>query len=135
MFGLRKWWARRQAGKDVAIRVKRGAALLDKCRPGWVHSVEIPRLNMHSTSCCILGQVFASQGGNDGFYRGLADKCMQAGGLKSLNEASLFGFNLNEAEQELQEVWADENPGIQYHNSPHWEKLHFAWIRAIEARL
>jgi hypothetical protein len=39
-------------------RVKRGAALLDKVRPGWRNTIDLSTLDLSSGCLCILGQVF-----------------------------------------------------------------------------
>jgi hypothetical protein len=39
-------------------RVERGAALLDRARPGWEREVSLDRLAMSSCNRCILGQVY-----------------------------------------------------------------------------
>lgn len=38
--------------------VKKGAALLDSILPGWYKKVRLNRLQMHSGSQCMLGQLF-----------------------------------------------------------------------------
>lgn len=39
-------------------RVERGAALLDRYRPGWDQSVNLTDLDLGSASRCVLGQVY-----------------------------------------------------------------------------
>ena len=43
---------------DAADRVKKGADLLDRARPGWQDGIELDRLNIASSFRCILGQVY-----------------------------------------------------------------------------
>lgn len=47
-------------GEPIAKRVERGAALLDRERPGWEEDVDLGRLQMTSTCDCILGQIFGT---------------------------------------------------------------------------
>lgn len=44
----------------LATRVAKGAALLDICRPGWAAEVNIQSLQMHTCTCCILGQLYGN---------------------------------------------------------------------------
>ncbi len=37
--------------------VRRGAAFLDKERPGWADKINVPRLDIGSPSDCIVGQL------------------------------------------------------------------------------
>lgn len=39
-------------------RVKAGAALLDKERPGWANEIDVAELRMHDCDQCILGQIY-----------------------------------------------------------------------------
>lgn len=42
---------------DLLIKVARGAAELDRLRPGWWDRVRIDRLHMSDTCRCIIGQL------------------------------------------------------------------------------
>lgn len=42
---------------DVAARVQRGAAWLDKHRPGWVGRINLDELRVEEPCNCILGQL------------------------------------------------------------------------------
>jgi hypothetical protein len=50
---------------DYAARVRRGAALLDRFRPGWAREIDCDRLAMESCDSCILGQLWGDY--MDGF--------------------------------------------------------------------
>jgi hypothetical protein len=50
---------------DYAARVRRGAALLDRVRPGWAREIDRDRLAMESCDRCILGQLWGDY--MDGF--------------------------------------------------------------------
>ena len=42
----------------IAVRVARGAALLDAKRPGWEHEIDLRRLDLGSWCDCVVGQLF-----------------------------------------------------------------------------
>jgi hypothetical protein len=44
----------------LAVRVKRGAAVLDERRPEWAGAVALDRLAMDSCDRCVLGQLYGS---------------------------------------------------------------------------
>ncbi len=44
--------------KTAAERVKAGAALLDRKRPGWANKVVAETLDMREGEQCVLGQIF-----------------------------------------------------------------------------
>jgi len=44
----------------VVERVAAGAAWLDATRPGWSDLIDLDRLELTSSNCCVLGQVFES---------------------------------------------------------------------------
>ncbi len=44
--------------KTAAERVKAGAALLDRKRPGWANKVVAGTLDMSECDRCVLGQIF-----------------------------------------------------------------------------
>lgn len=44
--------------ESEAVRVARGAKLMDKILPGWYKRVDLKKLNMASASMCLLGQTF-----------------------------------------------------------------------------
>lgn len=70
--------------------VERGAALLDKIRPGWIDTINLDTLNIASGSDCVLGQVFAEEAarvGTDGFGVG-----MNVLGFRMTGQAGRFGF-------------------------------------------
>lgn len=47
----------------LAKRVKAGAELLDKHRPGWADQIDTPALQIESADRCVLGQVFGDYAG------------------------------------------------------------------------
>lgn len=47
-------------GFGTVSNVARGAAYLDRVRPGWVLEVDPGRLDLDSTSRCVLGQLFGN---------------------------------------------------------------------------
>src|SRR5215211_4856802 len=52
---LRKW-AMTTSQTKTAKRVVRGAALLDREAPGWERKIDLPTLDMSSTTACVVGQ-------------------------------------------------------------------------------
>lgn len=40
------------------IRVRRGAKLLDKARPGWEKDINLQKLQLSNTAQCMLGQLY-----------------------------------------------------------------------------
>jgi len=71
-------------GSDVAARVARGAALLDKKQPGWDRDVDPNFLQIESPVNCVLGQTF-------GHY----ETGRQRLHLHGRDETSDHGFNAN----------------------------------------
>jgi hypothetical protein len=45
---------------EAQARVARGAALLDRHRPGWIRAVSLSRLELRSQCSCVLGQLEGS---------------------------------------------------------------------------
>lgn len=41
-------------------RVRRGAALLDRTKPGWAEEIDLEKLNLGSGTHCVLGQLYLS---------------------------------------------------------------------------
>jgi hypothetical protein len=39
-------------------RIARGAAFLDEKQPGWRERIDLGELDLNSSECCILGQLF-----------------------------------------------------------------------------
>lgn len=52
---------------DLAACVKRGAALLDRIRPGWAEEIALDELAMETCDRCIVGQLYGDyfKGGRD----------------------------------------------------------------------
>lgn len=56
---------------DLAARVARGAALLDRIQPYWWASIDLPGLDIGSCYSCVLGQLFAERAsapGDTGYW-------------------------------------------------------------------
>lgn len=51
---------------DLAARVRRGAALLDRKIPGWAKKIDAHRIEIHCCYNCILGQLYGHY--DDGFH-------------------------------------------------------------------
>jgi hypothetical protein len=62
---------------SIANRVAKGAAILDKCRPGWWMKIDTNRLNILTYQSCVIGQLY----GFGGFDRGITELKETAGGL------------------------------------------------------
>jgi hypothetical protein len=57
-----------QRPPKVSRKVRRGAAYLDRVRPGWQWRVNPSTINLVSPTDCVLGQTF-------GYYLNFPDKC------------------------------------------------------------
>jgi len=88
--------------------VDRGAELLDQEAPGWEKKIDLDTLDLASSSCCVLGQVYRVNQ-NPAFFRGIRKLGLAWG------DGPRYGFM----------VWG---PG-------RWENLTEAWRREIRRRL
>lgn len=55
---------------DFRKRIERGAAWLDRVKPGWRDLIDLDTLNLADAESCVLGQVFADEADDlttDGF--------------------------------------------------------------------
>jgi hypothetical protein len=102
--------------EPIAVRVRRGAALLDQVRPGWWRKIATDRLAMDSCDACILGQLYG------GYLRGFWDltRPLPADRLISATE---HGFTLTLAEQRK-----------RFAPDALWEELAQCWRAEIVAR-
>jgi hypothetical protein len=118
-------------------RVKRGAALLDRERPGWEGKMDISKFDIWEPNRCILGQVFmngqfGSRHNTSGYSRGLI-ALKFAGGDDSEDEdvteekAAHYGFTIG-----LKDEYEIDGAGIYMETV--WEWLAVYWIREIEIR-
>lgn len=92
-------------------RVRRGAALLDRLRPGWAGAIDQGFLDQGSCYTCVLGQLFGD------FLEGLKETGTDLGGREVDH-----GFDCD----------PDEVPG---HVRAQYEALDAAWRAEIRARL
>lgn len=77
-------------------RVEAGVNLLDQKVPGWAERIDVYTLNIASTRCCVLGQLFGD------FGLGLFKLYLEPTGSKH------FGFEGDIAEMEiLTHLWRD----------------------------
>lgn len=103
--------------ETLRIRVQRGAELLDETVPDWAERV-LETIEMSSTRCCILGQVFKAEAQewesswNTGYHEGLS--------LLHLNtdRAGANGFTSFEEDGEGR-----------------WEELNMRWRRQVAVRI
>jgi hypothetical protein len=103
---------------DYAARVARGAALLDRVRPGWACEVAADRLAMESCDRCILGQLYGEY--SLGFWT--LTRPLDA---RKLFSAADHGFTLHASEQAAPD--AD--------TFARFARLADAWRAAIRERL
>lgn len=68
--------------QELRLRVKRGAALLDRLEPRWRQWVDAENLRMQGGCDCVLGQVFGS------YSEGVAKLL----GLCTVDEPADYGF-------------------------------------------
>jgi hypothetical protein len=73
-------------------RVAKGAALLDRVRPGWAGEVAADRLAMESCDKCVLGQLYGN------YWAGFRALLMPPG-PRTIYRAGDFGFTLHDLEQ------------------------------------
>jgi hypothetical protein len=73
-------------------RVRRGAALLDRIRPGWWREIVPDRLATESCACCILGQLYG------GYITGWI-AIRPAACRPGIVPPSAYGFNLTVLEE------------------------------------
>lgn len=104
---------------DYAARVKRGAELLDRERPGWAREIDVHRLEVNSHCNCVLGQVYGT------FLSG----CFALGTHEEAENGFLvtfrspdFGFSL----------WGSETANGRMAAYAELDRL---WIAEIRARL
>lgn len=90
-------------------RVARGAALLDRKRPGWFERIDVGTLKLSSCTHCVLGQLWVSEDKSSrDFSRALQELQLET------SEPRLHGFAAHDGGFSL---------------------LQDAWIEAIAARL
>jgi hypothetical protein len=109
-------------------RVRRGAELLDRHRPGWEREVDIERLHMGNTVDCLLGQLY-------GDYESGWDTL----GLWEPVERSAHGFNhgfyVYWPWQAPVFLWMAQMIGFDRTLRRYeWQVLRDAWLAEIRAR-
>lgn len=55
---------------EARERVARGAAHLDRVRPGWEKKIDVGTLTLSSCKSCVLGQLFSDESEEFHFLRG-----------------------------------------------------------------
>jgi hypothetical protein len=105
--------------EPIAVRVRRGAALLDQVRPGWWREIATDRLAMDCSGSCILGQLYRH------YWHGV-QALTRFLPLRERVDVSSHGFNLLMPEQEPA-AW-----GIT--PDPPWDELTACWRAEIAAR-
>lgn len=108
---------------QARARVARGAAHLDKARPGWFNRIDVGTLTLHEACGCIVGQLCGLQA-----YGGLA-----AGEPFNTGVALLFGRTsyaeaMGVSLGTYEDFDDDDRPGAGY------RLLQDCWIREIAAR-
>jgi hypothetical protein len=102
--------------QEVALAcVARGAAHLDRVRPGWFDDIDLDRLQLHDECCCIVGQLC-----RDSFAIGVAvlGMALQA---EACGVAYTSGVYIDSAD-----AWKLEEEA--------WRPLQDAWVEAIANR-
>lgn len=110
---------------ELDARVARGAALLDKARPGWAAKISLDTLAMESCDRCILGQLCGE------FKRGFKSIIADEPNIV-LFRSGEYGFTLIEDEQWI-EVHAVRSTTAAA--MARFEMLGDAWRRAIRSRI
>lgn len=91
--------------KEARARVARGAAHLDRVRPGWAQQIDVGTLTMHNSALCIVGQL---TGGTYAPYSKLQIKPPEGTELYGFLALDLDGSNNTFAEYDLlQDVWIE----------------------------
>lgn len=78
----------------LAIRVTRGAGLLDNQCPGWRKLIDIEKLSMRSVKRCIVGQLLLA-GLKYKLYTDYVEACKSHLGLYTREEREKHGFELD----------------------------------------
>jgi len=110
-------------------RVKRGAALLDRERPGWEKKMDISKFDIWHSDRCILGQVFMNGSSMPGYRKGLEELSLLDGPENEDREerAARYGFTISPDED-------GETVEAGLWTNALWEWLAMYWIREIEIR-
>lgn len=98
------------AGTSIAVRVERGAALLDKKRPGWWKRISLDELDITSCFRCVLGQEYQPEVPPEASTP--YDAARDALGLSPAVSAELgfdprFGDNWKVSARALTEAWRE----------------------------
>jgi hypothetical protein len=112
---------------DLMPRVERGAAWLDRHRPGWEQRINLDTLRLENCALCVLGQEFGS------FYAGVTSSYGDGWFVNDESPGRHWawecGFVLNRDEIDLDHNTA---PLGQYESA--YEPLRQCWITHIVGR-
>lgn len=107
---------------ELALRAKRGAALLDEEYPGWEAMIDLRKLDLNGECECVLGQIGKALFGDQAFTE---------------MRTSMTGF----ADYSVQREWSDGH-GFTAHDplglpdeSDQWALLTDVWRDEIRTRL
>lgn len=85
-------------------RVERGAKWLDEVSPQWITMIDLTRLDLGNSRCCVLGQVYGDyDAGLDEWWHWHEDE--QTG--DALPEPSLAGFDIDFQDRVMSRVLTD----------------------------
>ena len=108
--------------------VRNGVKLLDKVEPGWEKKIDLTRLDLSSTRCCMLGQIYGEYNVNT----------LRLSAFKVVREFS-GRYSLPEAnDTESQAKFGFEAPRCIYDSDrllqPYFSLLTELWTAVIEKR-
>lgn len=101
--------------EELAERVARGAALLDKMKPGWFNKVNDQTLKLTNCVKCILGQLYDYEFKND----------------RTSEYASETGYGEGMQRLGLNDYPTAEQHGFYSKNTEYYRLLHDIWIDVI----
>jgi hypothetical protein len=108
--------------EEARIRVARGAALLDRVRPGWARQIDVGTLTLHDPCGCIVGQLCPSIH----FSSGVDNLAPRPTNRARRAASSYYGFDIPQRDAER-----DRHADVRALFQP----LQDAWIEQIAARV
>lgn len=89
-------------------QVAKGAAFLDKWRPGWARMIDVETLDISSCSRCVCGQLAGEAAARNGLQIN-RDRMVELGFMLSVEEMLAKGFSSIERPfRELRKTWISE---------------------------
>lgn len=108
--------------------IKRGAALLDKERPGWRDEINLATLDLADDCYCVLGQIFGRYSSGLFAIWGIERRihCSEWAGSSDLQTVVDHGFSI---EPDLE--YSDNPVDLALPRSRKWRLLQEAWVTEL----